>query len=72
MAEVWNIPGRQRPGFFPRLTRSLLIFGVLRLGLVATTAVSERLAAPRLSPRWARWRRRLGSTWARLSLGFGS
>lgn len=40
MAEVWNIPGRQRPGFLPRLTRSLLILAVLATGLVATTALS--------------------------------
>ena len=40
MAEVWNIPGRKRPGFFPRLLRSLSILGVLATGLVATTALS--------------------------------
>jgi YihY family inner membrane protein len=40
MAEVWNIPGRDRPGFFPRLGRSLSILGVLATGLVATTALS--------------------------------
>jgi YihY family inner membrane protein len=40
MAEVWNIPGRERPGFFPRLTRSLLILAVLATGLIATTALS--------------------------------
>lgn len=40
MAEVWNIPGRQRPGFFPRLGRSLSILAVLASGLVATTALS--------------------------------
>jgi YihY family inner membrane protein len=40
MAEVWNVPGRERPGFFPRLARSLLILAVLATGLVATTALS--------------------------------
>lgn len=40
MAEVWNIPGRERPGFFPRLARSLSIIGVLASGLIATTALS--------------------------------
>jgi inner membrane protein YhjD len=40
MADVWNIPGRERPGFFPRLARSLSILAVLASGLVATTALS--------------------------------
>jgi YihY family inner membrane protein len=40
MAEVWNIPGRDRPGFFPRLGRSLSILAVLATGLVATTVLS--------------------------------
>jgi YihY family inner membrane protein len=40
MAEVWNIPGRQRPGFLPRLARSFLILAVLAAGLFATTALS--------------------------------
>ncbi len=40
MAEVWNIPGRERPGFFPRLGRSFSIIALLASGLVATTALS--------------------------------
>lgn len=40
MAEVWNIPGRERPGFFPRLIRSLSILALLASGLIATTALS--------------------------------
>jgi uncharacterized BrkB/YihY/UPF0761 family membrane protein len=40
MAEVWNVPGRERPGFFPRLGRSLAILAILASGLVATTALS--------------------------------
>jgi uncharacterized BrkB/YihY/UPF0761 family membrane protein len=40
MAEVWNIPGRERPGFFPRLARSFSIIALLASGLVATTALS--------------------------------
>jgi YihY family inner membrane protein len=40
MAEVWNVPGRERPGFFPRLARSLLILAVLATGLIATTGLS--------------------------------
>ncbi len=40
MQEVWNIPGRDRPGYVTRLLRSLLLFLVLGLGIAATTAVS--------------------------------
>ena len=40
MAEVWNIPGRERPGFFPRLGHSFSIIALLASGLVATTALS--------------------------------
>jgi uncharacterized BrkB/YihY/UPF0761 family membrane protein len=40
MAEVWNVPGRHRPGFLPRLARSLLVVTVLGAGLVATTTLS--------------------------------
>jgi uncharacterized BrkB/YihY/UPF0761 family membrane protein len=52
MAEVWNIPGRQRPGFFPRLARSLLILGVLAIGLAATTALSGVNASVGPAPYW--------------------
>ena len=52
MAEVWNIPGRQQPGFFPRLARSLLILGVLAIGLAATTALSGLNAAVGSAPYW--------------------
>ncbi|MGD0379771.1 MAG: YhjD/YihY/BrkB family envelope integrity protein [Acidimicrobiales bacterium] len=37
MAEVWNIPGANRPGFLPRLGRSLEFVGLLALDLVLTT-----------------------------------
>ncbi|HVC69566.1 MAG TPA: YhjD/YihY/BrkB family envelope integrity protein [Acidimicrobiales bacterium] len=37
MAEVWNIPGVIRPGFGPRLGRSLVFLGLLGLDVVATT-----------------------------------
>jgi YihY family inner membrane protein len=39
MAEIWNIPGEHRPGFFPRLVRSLMLLGVLALGVVLTAAI---------------------------------
>jgi YihY family inner membrane protein len=39
--ELWNVPGRARPGFVTRLVRSVTLFGALGLGIVATTAVSS-------------------------------
>ncbi len=41
MAQVWNIPGVDRPGFLPRLARGLSVIGVLGLGVIATTALSS-------------------------------
>jgi YihY family inner membrane protein len=40
MAQVWNVPGVRRPGFLPRLARSLAFFTVLGTGVVVTTALS--------------------------------
>jgi len=40
MAEVWNVPGVDRPGFFPRLARGASIIGVLGLGAILTTIFS--------------------------------
>jgi YihY family inner membrane protein len=40
MAEVWNIPGRQRPSFATRQLRGLLLLVVFGLGVVATTALA--------------------------------
>ncbi|MFG2696457.1 YihY/virulence factor BrkB family protein [Kitasatospora sp. NPDC048407] len=40
MAEVWNVPGVRRPGYWPRLARSLALFGALGIGLVVTTAAA--------------------------------
>ena len=41
MAEVWNVPGLRRSGFFPRLARSVILFSVLGVGLAAATVVSS-------------------------------
>ncbi|MGW3076401.1 YihY/virulence factor BrkB family protein [Kitasatospora sp. NPDC001132] len=41
MAEVWNVPGVKRPGYWPRLARSLLLFAVLGSGLVLGTATAS-------------------------------
>jgi YihY family inner membrane protein len=40
MAEIWNIPGRQRPGFATRQLRGLVLLLVFGLGVVATTALA--------------------------------
>jgi len=40
MAQVWNVPGVDRPGFIPRLGRGASIIGVLGLGAIATTLFS--------------------------------
>ncbi|MEY2417876.1 MAG: hypothetical protein QOG90_556 [Actinomycetota bacterium] len=40
MAEIWNIPGVHRPGFFPRLVRSLAFVGALGAGIALTTVVT--------------------------------
>jgi YihY family inner membrane protein len=40
MAQLWNVPGVVRPGFFPRLYRSLMFFSLLAAGMVASTAVN--------------------------------
>jgi uncharacterized BrkB/YihY/UPF0761 family membrane protein len=40
MAEIWNIPGKQRPSFATRQLRGLLLLLVFGLGVVATTALA--------------------------------
>jgi uncharacterized BrkB/YihY/UPF0761 family membrane protein len=40
MAEVWNIPGRQRPGFWARQVRGLLLLVVFAIGLAATSLLT--------------------------------
>jgi uncharacterized BrkB/YihY/UPF0761 family membrane protein len=40
MAQVWNVPGVDRPGFLPRIGRGASIIGVLGLGAIATTIFS--------------------------------
>ena len=37
MAEVWNVPGVIRPGFLPRLGRSVEFLAILALDVVLTT-----------------------------------
>jgi YihY family inner membrane protein len=40
MAEIWNIPGRQRPRFWARHVRGLLLLVVFAVGLAATSLLT--------------------------------
>jgi YihY family inner membrane protein len=40
MAELWNIPGKERPSFWTRQVRGLALLLVFALGLVATTLLT--------------------------------
>ena len=42
MAQVWNVPGARRPGFVPRLVRSLLVLAVLALAIVGDRGAHRR------------------------------
>jgi uncharacterized BrkB/YihY/UPF0761 family membrane protein len=41
MAQVWNLPGPERPGYLQRLGRAALFLGVLGLGVIMTTALTS-------------------------------
>lgn len=41
MEQIWNIPGPERPGFVPRMLRSVLFLAVLGIGLIVTTVLSS-------------------------------
>ncbi|HEX6522570.1 MAG TPA: YihY/virulence factor BrkB family protein [Streptosporangiaceae bacterium] len=41
MEQVWNLPGPARPGFFPRLLRSLEFLGMLGIGVIVTTLLAS-------------------------------
>ena len=40
MAQVWNLPGPERPGYVQRLGRAALFLGVLGLGVIVTTLLT--------------------------------
>jgi len=40
MEQVWNLPGPARPGYLPRLYRSLGFLGVLALGVIISTLLA--------------------------------
>jgi YihY family inner membrane protein len=41
MGQVWNLPGPARPGYLPRLGRSVLFLGLLGAGVIVTTGVTS-------------------------------
>jgi YihY family inner membrane protein len=41
MAQVWNVEGKDRPGFLTRLIRGILFIGTLGLGIALTTALAQ-------------------------------
>jgi YihY family inner membrane protein len=41
MAQVWNVQGKDRPGFLTRLIRGLLFIGTLGVGIGLTTALAQ-------------------------------
>jgi YihY family inner membrane protein len=41
MAEVWNVPVRERPGFLARTARAALVLGVVGLTVLATTILAS-------------------------------
>jgi YihY family inner membrane protein len=53
MAQVWNVPGVVRPGFLPRLVRSLLFFSVAGAAMALSTGLSGMAT---LTGRGAGWR----------------
>jgi len=40
MEQVWNLPGPARPGYVPRLARSVVFLGVLALGVVVSSLLA--------------------------------
>jgi uncharacterized BrkB/YihY/UPF0761 family membrane protein len=52
MADVWNVAHAQRPGFVPRLGRSLGFLGVLALDVVVSTVLAGFVTSGRPSA-WA-------------------
>lgn len=44
MAQVWNVPVRDRPGFVPRLVRSVLVLLVMGVGVVGGAALTSLVA----------------------------
>lgn len=51
MAQVWNVPRRDRPGFLPRVGRAVLTLTVLLLAVLATTVIAGVTAIVGPSPR---------------------
>ena len=41
MQQAWNLPGPARPGYFPRLGRSLVFLAILGAGVAVTTLLTS-------------------------------
>jgi YihY family inner membrane protein len=50
MEQVWNLPGPARPGYLPRLVRSVLFLLVLAVGLVVSTGLGSLVTYGRHAP----------------------
>ena len=50
MAQVWNIPGVKRPGYLPRLERSVALIAVLGIGLLASSTATGVVASVSAGP----------------------
>ena len=44
MEQVWNLPGPARPGYVPRMGRSMLFLGVLGVGVLTSTLLTGLVA----------------------------
>ena len=44
MAEVWNVPVRSRPGFLPRLGRSILVMLIIGTGVIGGATLTSFVA----------------------------
>ncbi len=54
MNRVWEVPIRERPGFLPRILRSLALIGTLGLAILITTVLSGVGGGSGNFPAWAR------------------
>ena len=48
MAEVWNVPVRSRPGFLPRLGRSILVLLIIGTGVIGGATLTSFVAGQSL------------------------
>jgi YihY family inner membrane protein len=51
MADIWNVPGRERPDFIPRFVRGLWFLSLLVVGVAGTAAINGVESALKLGSR---------------------